>query len=91
MSDLEQQRIRGEQAKQLLENTILREAFEKVGDSIEKQAATCDPDNAEKARRIIIAKQLLAGVEREIYRVVQDGDIAAHVKEMEPKRRLFKR
>jgi hypothetical protein len=52
-------------------------------------ALTCDPDNAEKARRIFISQQLLAAVKREVTRVVTDGDVAAiQMAELEKRNKL---
>ena len=65
-----------EDAKQLIENPMLVSAFESVGSYLESQALGCDPDNKDKAQRIVIAKQLLAGVKREIERVIEDGTVA---------------
>lgn len=75
---------RAERAKNLLENDLFTEAFARVADELEMQALDCDPDNQSKAQRIIIAKQLLQMVKRELYRVVEDGEVAKiNLKEME--------
>lgn len=72
----EQRRVIGQEAKQLLENKHFREAFDAVAQAIEDVAESCDPDNKEKAARIIISKQLLAAIKREIIRKVEDGEMA---------------
>lgn len=88
----EQRRIRGADAQALLDNPMLRDAFAAVAEHLEQQAQSCDQDNAEKARRIIIAKQILSGIKREIERVVKDGEVAQiELSEIEQRRRLFRR
>ena len=80
--------FRATDAKQLLENKLFVEAFDAVAGHLNMQALTCDPDNAEKARRIVISQQLLAAVKREITRVVNDGAMAeVQLSELEQKRR----
>jgi hypothetical protein len=88
----ESRRIRGEDAKALLSNTLLRGAFDAVGEHLEAQALSCDPDNKDKAARIVIAKQILAGIEREIKRVIEDGEVAEiQLVEIERKKSLMQR
>ena len=80
--------FRATDAKQLLENKLFVDAFDAVAGHLNMQALTCDPDNAEKARRIVISQQLLAAVKREITRVVNDGEMAqVQIAELEQKRR----
>lgn len=77
-------------AKALLENKLLQDAFRQVGEYLDSQALSCDPDNASKAQRIVIAKQILYGIKREIERVVEDGIVAnMQINEIEQKRRMF--
>lgn len=88
----EARRIRGEDAKSLLNNRLLRDAFKAVADHLEAQALACDPDNKDKATRIVIGKQILAGIEREITRVIEDGEIAQiQLAEIERKKSLMQR
>jgi hypothetical protein len=78
-------------AKALLDSKIFRAAFAGVAEYIDAQALGCDPDNAAKAQRIIIAKQILAGIKREIERVVEDGVVAEiQIAEVEQRKKLFK-
>ena len=80
--------FRATDAKQLLENKLFVDAFDAVQNHLNMAALTCDPDNAEKARRIVISQQLLAAVKREITRVVNDGAMAeVQLSELEQKRR----
>lgn len=79
-------------AKALLENRLFRQAFAGVADYLDSQALGCDPDNAAKAQRIVIAKQLLAGIKREIERVVEDGVVAnIQIDQLEQKRGVLRR
>jgi hypothetical protein len=80
--------FRATDAKQLLENKLFVEAFDAVAGHLNAAALTCDPDNAEKARRIIISQQLLAAVKREITRIVNDGTMAeVQIAELEQRKR----
>lgn len=86
----EQTRFIAEDAKQLLENKMLKDAFDAVSLYIDQQALSCEPDNKERAQRIVISKQLLAGIRREIYRHVENGQVAnVQIAELERKKRLF--
>jgi hypothetical protein len=88
----EQRKFLGADAQQLLDNKLYRMAFEKVGAHIEAQALACDPDNKDKAARIVIAKQLLVGLRREIERVIEDGEVAdIQLSELEKKKWKFLR
>jgi hypothetical protein len=88
----EDRRIRATDAKHLLENPMFIEAWDAVEKHLQMQAITCDSDNAQKALRIIISQQLLAGVKREIQRIVNDGVMAeVQLSEIEQKRSLLKR
>lgn len=91
---LDKDRIRGADAKALLDNVLLRDAFAAVGAYIEQKALGCDPDNRDAAQRIVLSKQLLAAIRREIERHIEDGEIARiEIAELERKRafRLFQR
>jgi hypothetical protein len=72
----EQRRIIGNEARQLLENVHFREAFEAVESHLVDQAKSCDPDNKDKAQRVVIAMQIMEGIKREIIRKVEDGHVA---------------
>jgi len=72
----ESRKYLADDARQLLENRLLQAAFAKVGEALELAALSCDPDNRDRAARIVISKQLLAGVRRELERCVEDGDVA---------------
>lgn len=89
MKSLETRRWEGHDAKALLDNPILKSAFEGVAEYLEQQALSCNPDDKEKTARIICAKQILAGIKREIVRYVEDGGVAeVQLQEVERKRGL---
>ena len=88
----ESRKFRATDAKQLLENPLIIEAFAAVANHLNMAALTCDPDNQAKAQRIVISQQLLAAVKREISRVVEDGVIAEiQLAEIENKKSLRQR
>ena len=89
--DLESRRIRANEARQLAENRLFREAFDGVAEYLNQAALTCDPDNKDKAQRIVISQQLLQAVKREVHRVMEDGEVAAQMQELEPKRGILRR
>ena len=79
------------EAKTILDNELFKGAFDKVAAHIEAQAISCDPDNMERARRIILAKQILSSVHREFIRMIEDGMIEeVRIREIE-KQNSFKR
>jgi hypothetical protein len=63
-------------ARQLLENPLFQYAFSSVGEHLEGVALSCNPDDKDKAARIITSKQLLAALKREVEALVEDGDMA---------------
>lgn len=89
----EKDRIIGSEAQALLNNEMFKGAFQAVGEYIEAKAMSCDPDNKEMAQRVILSKQILAGIKREIERQVETGMIAeVQINELEKKQfRFFRR
>lgn len=84
----QQRRIIGEEAKQLLANKHFREAFDAVESYLLGQAKACDPDNKDKAQRVVIAMQIHEALKREIVRKVEDGEMAqVEIAELERKNR----
>jgi len=89
--DLETRRIRANEAKQFMQNPLFKESFEAVAGYLHAQALACDPDNKDKAQRIILSQQLLQYVKREIERKVEDGDmVAIQISELERRKGLLK-
>lgn len=91
---LESDRFRAADAKAALENPYWKSAFVAVSDYLEAKALTCDPDNKEMAQRVILSKQILAAVRREIQRHVENGVVAEiRIAELEKRKfpRIFRR
>ena len=85
----ESRRIRGREAKQLMENPLLKDAFAAVGAYIDEQALSCKLEDKDRAQMIIASKRLLESIKREIMRKIEDGEIAEiQIAEIEEKRRL---
>jgi len=85
----EDRKFRATDARQLLENKLFVEAWTAVEKHLINSALSCDPDNKDKAHRIVISQQLLAAVKREITRVVQDGEVAeVQIQELEKRNKL---
>jgi hypothetical protein len=79
------------EARQILENVHFQQAFAAVDDLLEAQALACDPDNKDRAARIVIGKQLLQAIRREIIRKMDDGYMAeVQIAGIERKRGLLK-
>ncbi len=72
----EKRRIIGAEAQQALDNRHWKEAFVSVNQYLDEVALSCDPDNKEKAQRIVLSKQLLASIQRELIRKIEDGEVA---------------
>ena len=94
MTDLEDARIRAADAQQLLQNPLFKAAFEAVDDYIDQQTLGCEADNKDRAQRIVLSKQILAAVKREIQRHIENGKVAdIRIAELEKRKafRLFQR
>lgn len=87
--DLAERRTRANEARQFMQNPLFDAAFDGVAEDLEQVALSCDPDNKDKSQRVIIAKQLLQAVKREIIRRVEDGEFAQfQMKELDKRSRL---
>ena len=85
----EAREFRATDARQLLENPLFIEAWDAVENHLHMAALSCDPDNKDKAQRIVISQQLLASVKREIQRIVTDGQVAkVQIAELEKRNKL---
>lgn len=86
--------VRANAAKQFKDNPLFGQMFDGVVAYLDAQALECDPDNKDKAQRIVISRQLLASMQREIERRIDDGEFAAFtMQEIEKagRLRLFRR
>jgi hypothetical protein len=90
-NELEQRRARANEARQFMQNPLFKESFGAVADYLHEVALSCNPDDKDKAQRIIISQQLLESVKREVIRKAEDGDMAEiQISELERKRGLLK-
>jgi hypothetical protein len=90
---IEQDRIRGNDAKALLENPIFKDAFTRMETHLDARIYGCDPDNERQTQRVVLAKQILAGIKREIETIISIGEVAEiKLQEVEANKvRKFKR
>ena len=88
----EDRTIRATDAKHLLENPLFVEAWDAVEKHLQMSAMSCEPDNKDKAQRIVLSIQLLAAVKREVTRIIQDGMVAdVQMRELDNKRSMMQR
>lgn len=59
----------------LLDNPVLRDAFEALRDRLDARALQVKATDIAEAQDVIRCKQLLAGIERELKRFIADGKI----------------
>lgn len=85
----EQRRLVANEARQLLENKHFRQAFAAVDAEVEAQALACDPRDMQRAQNIVLAKQLLQKIRREVIRKMEDGWMAeVEIAEIERKKKI---
>lgn len=73
---LESERLRGAEAKQLLENKFLKEAFDAAEKSILDQMDEVNIRDVDMHTRLILARKTVASVRRYIERVIETGQMA---------------
>lgn len=87
----EQRRLMAAEARQVLESPHFKGAFAAVADYIEAKAMQCDPTDKDRAASIVISKQLLKALRRELERKLDDGYMAeVEIAELEKKRGLMR-
>ena len=67
--------IRARDAEAVLANPVFKGAFKKMAEVLDNNIASVNPDNKDQCARVVLAKQILKGLEREIYRYVEEGEI----------------
>lgn len=72
----QQRRIIGAEAEQSLRDKHWNAAFDEVNAYLDQVALSCDPDNKEKAQRIILSKQLLQSIRCALVSKIEDGELA---------------
>lgn len=92
MADLQQERIRGADARNLLDNPLLKEAFKAAEDSILEQMDDVSMRDTDMHTRLILARKVLNSVKRYIERVVETGQLAdLQVNEPNRFKQIFRR
>jgi len=91
-NQLESERLRGADVKQLLENKYLKEAFDAAEKSILSQMDEVSLRDTDMHTRLILAKKTINSVKRYLQQVIETGEMA-DIQLNEPNRvqRFFKR
>ena len=79
---------RGEQAAQILDNPIYKEALEKVKDSLISSMANSPLGDEKTHNRLVIALQLLNQINKQLTDVMTTGKLAA-IQTDRPKFKIF--
>ena len=74
--NLEQERVDGELARQLLDNRVFKQAWKSAEDSIVAQMAEVKIRDVEMHTKLILAMQILNSVRRHIEVVLETGQMA---------------
>lgn len=77
MNNQDKDIVRASRARELLSNELFKDAFEKVEKYIDERSYACSPTDKETATSIIISKQILRALKREIERAIENGKIAS--------------
>jgi len=68
--------IRAKDAAALLANPVFRGAMEAMNTMLDRNISNVNPDNQDQCVRVVIAKQLMAGIERQINNYIENGKVA---------------
>ena len=89
---LESERLKGAEARQLLENKFLKEAFDAAEKSILDQMDEVNLRDVDMHTRLIMARKTVASVRRYIERVIETGQMAElQLKEPNRVQQFFRR
>lgn len=82
-----------QEALHVLDSRAYKQAFQRLDEHLEAKALSCDPDNKDQAQRVVLAKQILSGIKRELDRMITDGQVAEiQLNELEKRRKsVFRR
>lgn len=88
---LEQEALRGRDAKALLDNPVLKNAFERLEAELRNRELKCNTvTSPESAADIIRCKQLLDGIKREFTKLIKNGEVAEiQLQELDKKKVAF--
>jgi len=84
---LNQDQLKASDAQALLNNPAFKGAMKAMNDKLHSNIASGDPDNKEQCSRLVVAVQILKGIEREIERFVANGEVA-DLKEVQASKKL---
>ena len=73
----------------LTNNPAFKAAIGKMETYLEAKALSADPDNKDACSRIVISKQILKGIVRELERLVADGEVI-QLKELDRRKKTIK-
>ena len=76
MTDREEEKIRGQQAKELLENPIFKEAVQKVSEELDLEWISSPVRDTEGREKIYMMKRMLNVLLVQIKSVVETGQLA---------------
>tara|TARA_R100001460_G_scaffold102156_2_gene146406 strand:- start:10066 stop:10323 length:258 start_codon:yes stop_codon:yes gene_type:complete len=76
MADREEEKIRGQQAKELLENPIFKEAVQKVSEELDLEWISSPVRDTEGREKIYMMKRMLNVLLVQIKSVVETGQLA---------------
>lgn len=82
--------LRSTDANNVLSNHAYKKAVEKIDKHLENQIRSCNPDDKDMAQRVVLAKQIFHGLQRELVRIMEDGEREPVIKEIN-KTSVFKR
>lgn len=86
---LEEQKRLGQDAIGITNNPVFKKAREKVNQYLEQQILSCDPDDKNRAQRVILAKQIAKAFFREFEALISNGDVAEfQIREIEKQKRF---
>ncbi len=84
---MKEDQIRANDAKSLLGNPVFQGAMNAMKRNLDKNIANVNPDNKEQCVRVVIARQLINGIDREIKNYIENGKVADII-EIEAERQL---
>lgn len=80
------------EAKRLLDEPLLKQAFEQIKDGLNDKELSTKVTDIALLQDVVRCKQLLEGVERCLYRTIEDGKMAEKELELaKPKLKMFQR
>lgn len=76
MATPEEATRRADQARQITDNPLMREALEALHESLRRQRLAVKPTDTDGHTKLILAEQVLGQFEQYLQRVIRDGESA---------------